>query len=331
MIIIDNSVFSRNGDIIPNRFRAQLDSVGSLITYKTNDNLETSVGLMTMGGINPKLLTTPTNQTSALYSQFSKISINGQNHFSKSLQIAQLAMLHRTNKKQHERVIAFVASEIKDSDEILSSIGRNFKRNGTALDIINICNNENVNKIQKLIDIVDVGNSEDCRSSFINYEPGVGLLLDAIKSSTIMGNVGLTGQIANDDYMDDELQMVLRISMEEEEKRQRELEEKKNKELNKNDMKEEEIVIDKKVGEDKKEGNDVNQYINDPEFIKEILGDLNMDNKDQTIKEVMNWDKNDKKDEGNGADVGKMEEKDSSKMEEEDVDKTNNDKKKEEK
>ena len=50
MIIIDNSVYSRNGDVIPNRFQAQLDAIGSLITFKTNDNLETCVGLMSMGG-----------------------------------------------------------------------------------------------------------------------------------------------------------------------------------------------------------------------------------------------------------------------------------------
>jgi len=60
MIIIDNSVYSRNGDVIPNRFQSQLDTVGSLIAFKTNDNMETSVGLMTMAGQTPKIMHTPT-------------------------------------------------------------------------------------------------------------------------------------------------------------------------------------------------------------------------------------------------------------------------------
>ena len=50
MIIMDNSVYSRNGDVIPNRFQSQLDAISALVSYKTNENLETSVGLMTMGG-----------------------------------------------------------------------------------------------------------------------------------------------------------------------------------------------------------------------------------------------------------------------------------------
>ena len=62
MIVMDNSVYSRNGDVIPNRFQAQLDAIGSLVTYKTNENMETSVGLMTMGGKSCQVLTTPTNQ-----------------------------------------------------------------------------------------------------------------------------------------------------------------------------------------------------------------------------------------------------------------------------
>jgi 26S proteasome regulatory subunit N10 len=311
MILIDNSVYSRNGDIIPNRFRAQLDTVGSLITFKTNQNLETSVGLMTMGGVNPKLLSAPSNEVSALFSQFSKIQIEGENHFSKSLQIAQLAMLHRTNKKQHERVIAFVASEIKDSEENLANIARTYKRNGTALDIINLCNPSNEEKLKKLVDLVHNDQVDaDEGSHFVNYESDGGLLLDKIKNSPIMGNMAMMGgQIPNDDYLDEELQMVLRISMEEEEKRQKELEQKKEKEQKM------EIEVDQ-TQEQKPETknemiieNDVNQYINDPEFIKEILGDLNIDNKDQTIKEVMNWDKN-KKDDDNQNKNNKDDKKD---------------------
>ncbi len=73
MILIDNSVYSRNGDVHPNRYQAQLDAIGSLINLKTNDNMETSVGLMTIAGKNCQILSTPTNEASRLYSTYNNI------------------------------------------------------------------------------------------------------------------------------------------------------------------------------------------------------------------------------------------------------------------
>lgn len=50
MIIIDNSQHSRNGDILPNRFDAQTEALALLANAKLQENLESAVGLMTMGG-----------------------------------------------------------------------------------------------------------------------------------------------------------------------------------------------------------------------------------------------------------------------------------------
>ncbi len=125
-------------------------------------------------------------------------------------------MKHRTNKNQKERVVVFLASEISGSQDNLLTIAKQFRRNGTNLDIVNVCCPSNKQIIEKMMDIVNV---ED-KSNFLNYEGGMTLLVDSLKSSPIMNNIGAIGQLPNNDYMDEELQMVLRISLEEEQKRQ---------------------------------------------------------------------------------------------------------------
>lgn len=47
-------------------------------------------------------------------------------------------MKNRINKNQKERVVAFIASEIKDKETNLLKIATNFRRNNTRLDIINV-------------------------------------------------------------------------------------------------------------------------------------------------------------------------------------------------
>ena len=61
-------------------------------------------------------------------------------------------------------------------------------------------------------------NIED-NSYLLNYNEDLTLLVDALKNSEIMNKIGLNNQGQNNDYMDEELQMVLRMSLEEEQKR----------------------------------------------------------------------------------------------------------------
>lgn len=278
MIIIDNSEASRNGDILPNRFQAQLDTVSSLINYKTNQNVETRVGIMTSGGDNVNILVTPTNETSLLYSVFNKIQIGGTNKFAKSLQIAQLALKHRINKNQKERIIVFVANEIRENESEIVDICRKMRRNNTQIDIINICNNANVNLLKTIIDTVNV---ED-QSYFLNYEKqSTESLNEVTRKSPIMYNNANQNQNQGGfgDEMDDELQEVLRISLEEEQKRlaelQKQREDVKNEEEEKLLKEAEEIVNkDDKAIE--------NEYLKDPKFLEEILDELeDKDKKDE--------------------------------------------------
>jgi 26S proteasome regulatory subunit N10 len=52
IIILDNSKYARNGDILPSRFDSQADALGLLANAKLQENQESAVGLMTMGGRN---------------------------------------------------------------------------------------------------------------------------------------------------------------------------------------------------------------------------------------------------------------------------------------
>ena len=52
IIIIDNSKYAVNGDILPSRFDAQSDALNKLATAKLDENQESGVGLMLMGGRN---------------------------------------------------------------------------------------------------------------------------------------------------------------------------------------------------------------------------------------------------------------------------------------
>ena len=50
LIILDNSKYSLNGDIMPSRLDAQLEACALLAQAKLDENQESTVGLMTMAG-----------------------------------------------------------------------------------------------------------------------------------------------------------------------------------------------------------------------------------------------------------------------------------------
>lgn len=296
MILLDNSLFSRNGDALPSRYQSQLEAITSVVNYKSNDNPETSVGLMAMAGKGKQILTTPTNDPSAVYSQFSKIQIQELVGVARSIQIGQLTMKHRVNKNQHERMIIFLASAIKENPEDLYVLARNLRRNLIAVDIINICSPENTVIIQNFIEIVNV----DDNSHFINFPGGVARLNDALKESGILGG-HQTAEGGFQEELDPELEMVLRISLEEERKRQEELEKGRSDQSTQQPkgMVIEDQGVDEEsarllseaneiVKESDSKGNNLkkdNQYLQDPKFIQDILSELKLkDDKSEESK-----------------------------------------------
>jgi 26S proteasome regulatory subunit N10 len=84
--------------------------------------------------------------------------------------IAQLALKHRVNKKQAQRIMAFVASPVEEDEGTLITLAKKLKKNNFAVDIINFGEQreDHIAKLQKFIETVKKGNN----SMFVNIRPG---------------------------------------------------------------------------------------------------------------------------------------------------------------
>eukprot|EP01084_Bolivina_argentea_P179569 310281_1 len=150
----------RNGDFYPSRFTSQSDAVGLISNAKTQQNHENTVGLIAMHP-NQKadVLVNCTQDIGRVLSSLSKMKI-GDNSLIKSpiissnnnttddkkttekpynndsinvlvaLQTAQLALKHRKNKKQDQRIILFVGSPITKSqnEKLLIKAAKRLKK-----------------------------------------------------------------------------------------------------------------------------------------------------------------------------------------------------------
>ncbi len=123
MVCIDNSEWTRSGDYAPTRFQAQADAVNLLAGAKTQANPEATVGVLTMSGKTPRILVTPTPDLGKVLNCMTDIPIEGEINVSASVLIAQLALKHRQNKNQRQRIVIFTASPIKE-DKVRAARGR---------------------------------------------------------------------------------------------------------------------------------------------------------------------------------------------------------------
>ncbi|KAK0536799.1 proteasome regulatory particle base subunit rpn10 [Tilletia horrida] len=232
MLVLDNSEWMRNGDYTPSRWEAQTDAVNILFDAKTNSNPENVVGLMTMAGKSPEVLVTLTQDIGKILSALHSSKIAGTSNLGTGINVAQLALKHRQNKNQRQRIIAFVGSPLEESDAELIKLGKKLKKNNVAVDVINFGEDEeNEDKLAKFVEAV---NSSD-NSHLLNIPAGPQLLSDIILSSSLLYEEGEGGgagpstrsggennfEFGVDPSMDPELAMALRMSLEEEQARQR--------------------------------------------------------------------------------------------------------------
>ncbi|KAF5100016.1 hypothetical protein DV451_002723 [Geotrichum candidum] len=184
---------------------------------------------MSMGGNGPAVLATLSSDFGKVLSGLHNIKIEGQSHVATGIQVAALALKHRQNKVQRQRVIVFVGSIIKEDTKELVKLAKKMKKNNVAVDFINFGEEaENTEKLEKFIEGV---NSSD-NSHLVTIPPGPHLLSDVLLTSPIINeNGGLGGEDvggdANDLFefgvdpsADPELVLALRMSMEEEKARQ---------------------------------------------------------------------------------------------------------------
>lgn len=235
---VDNSEASRNGDYLPSRWEAQTDAANLIFHSKTQSNPESSVGLMSMGGPSgPEVLTTLTTNPGKILDGLHRTKVKGDSNLYTGIMIASLALKHRQNKSQRQRIIAFVCSPIQDSEATLVKLAKRMKKNNTSIDIVAFgdLSDENIGKLQAFNEQVKGGDG----SHLEIVPPGPNLLSDTIVASPILAGEGGAGAAAAgagaggdggagtgdfefgvDPSQDPELALVLRMSMQEEQERQ---------------------------------------------------------------------------------------------------------------
>ncbi|KPV77285.1 uncharacterized protein RHOBADRAFT_9228, partial [Rhodotorula graminis WP1] len=227
MIVLDNSAHSLNGDFIPNRLQAQSDCIFTIMGTKINAHPENEVGLMVMAGKGPEVLVTLTQDEGKVMAALHDVKSSGEADLMTGIQVAQLALKHRQNKNQRQRIVVFAGSPLKDSQAALVKLGKKLKKNNVALDIISFGTPD-------LAALVEATSSSD-NSHFLSVEPGPHLLSERVMQSAIlrpegagdddMGGAGGGGGANADEFgvdpnLDPELAMALRMSLEEERARQ---------------------------------------------------------------------------------------------------------------
>lgn len=209
-----------------------MDASNIIFDAKTNANRQNSVGVMTMAGKGPQILSNLTDDIGKILKALHITQVAGTSNLTTGINIAQLALKHRQDKTQSQRIVAFVASPIEASEEELVALGKKLKKNNVAVDLVNFGEEQiNTTKLEKLIETVDSGGN----SNLVTLEAGSRLLSDVILSSPILmeggaggGGEGGSGGQGGGDFefgvdpsMDPELAMALRMSLEEEQARVR--------------------------------------------------------------------------------------------------------------
>lgn len=234
MICIDNSEWMRNGDYSPTRFQALADAVNLICGAKTQANPENTVGVLTMAGKGVRVLVTPTSDLGKILACMHGLEIGGDMSLAEGIQVAQLALKHRQNKKQQQRIIVFAGSPVKYDKKVLEMIGKKLKKNSVALDVVNF-GEEDEGKTEKLEALVAAVNNNDS-SHIVHVPPGPNALSDLLISTPIFTGDGeggsgfaaaaaAAGGVSGFDFgvdpnLDPELALALRVSMEEERARQ---------------------------------------------------------------------------------------------------------------
>jgi 26S proteasome regulatory subunit N10 len=142
-----------------------------------------------------------------------------------------LALKHRQNKLQKQRIIVFIASPIEESPQNLVRLARKMKKNNISIDIVNFGEEAlNTSKLESFMDAIGTETSH-----LVTIPPGSYLLSDMLLSSAILmgedgapppGLAGMGGGDASgfefgiDPSLDPELALALRMSLEEEQARQ---------------------------------------------------------------------------------------------------------------
>uniref|UniRef100_A0A7R9VRB5 26S proteasome non-ATPase regulatory subunit 4 homolog n=1 Tax=Chlamydomonas euryale TaxID=1486919 RepID=A0A7R9VRB5_9CHLO len=232
IVCIDNSEWTRSGDYTPTRFQAQADAVNLLAGAKTQAHPENTVGVLTMAGKTPRVLVTPTPDLGKVLNCMTDIDVEPDCNLLASVQIAQLALKHRQNKNQRQRIVIFVGSPVQEEKDALVKIAKKLKKNSVAVDVVSFgCETENEEKLEAFHTAVNSNGN----SNLVTVPAGP-VLSDVLISSPIFQGEGGSGygfggggggggggegyEFGVDPNVDPDLALALRVSLEEERARQ---------------------------------------------------------------------------------------------------------------
>jgi len=248
MIVVDNSESSRNGDYTPTRFDAQADAVNIIFQTVTQNNPESSVGLMSMGGKGPEVLATLTTEQGKILDGLhrTKSKIRGSAHLLTGIHIAYLALKHRQNKSQRQRIIVFVCSPIEENDKELTKLAKKMKKENVNVDFV-LFGDLDDDTTQKKLEAFNKDVNKSDGSHLVVIPPSGKLLSDQLIATPILlgenvqgggggtgggiggaaaaggsggGGGGDFGEFDFDPTTDPELALALRMSLEDEKQRQ---------------------------------------------------------------------------------------------------------------
>ena len=96
--------------------QAEADAVNLLAGAKTQSNPENAVGVLSLAGKAPRVLTTPTQDLGAVLNSVHGVKIEGEINVSVGVQVAHLALKHRQNKHQRMRIVLFIGSPVMETE-----------------------------------------------------------------------------------------------------------------------------------------------------------------------------------------------------------------------
>ncbi|KAL9637033.1 MAG: hypothetical protein Q9164_002454 [Protoblastenia rupestris] len=228
-----------------------------IFSAKTQANPESSVGLMNMAGKGPEVLVTLTTDFGKVLDGMHRTKIRGHTHLATAIQVAgvrltlseelleetanvwsvnvQLALKHRQNKSQRQRIIVFTCSPIDEDEKNLIKLAKKMKKNNVSIDFIAFGDLDPA--VTKKLEVFNENIKGGDGSHLEIIPPGPSLLSDHLISTPILagdgvaprGGEGDAGAGADaggggfefgvDPSTDPELALALRMSMEEEKAR----------------------------------------------------------------------------------------------------------------
>ena len=181
ILCIDSTDYMRNGDVFPTRLMGAQEACNLLVGAKMSANPENTVAFLTMGGKACTVRETLTGDTDRVMASMTSIPVGGKIHFLHGLQIASLALSHRTNPRAEKRIIAVVGSPIMEEKKALDKLAKRLRKDSVAVDIVNVAIEENIEPLTSFVDLVN----KDNNSRFLHV-PANSSLADAVVSSPIL-------------------------------------------------------------------------------------------------------------------------------------------------